>query len=159
MRLIGAAGAVLLIACATPQPASAPPVAEADLRAQVHVAWDAYMRNVRKFNPDSIAAMFTPSGTMYEPGMAVTGHDSLLAFMKTLVGIKVDTIVAPVDTIEVWGDHAILWGRFDERYTMPGQPPATETGRYVVQWSKQADNAWRIDRFMTQPAPAPAKKP
>ena len=147
--------AVLVAAC-SPRPAARDMAAS---ERQVRAAMDEYGRRLRAFTPDTLSALFASNGHMYEPGIHVAGRDSIRGFMRSFAGVKIDSAVIDVDTVEVYDSTAYLWGTFRESYTMPGQPMTNESGRFIVRYVQEATGAWMIQRFMVQPAPAPAPAP
>lgn len=115
-----------------------------------------YQVAARAVNPDSIAAFYTPTAVLFEPGInPVHTRDSIRAFIASFPGVRVDVATATPDTIEVWGGGgtALLWGSYFERITFPGQPLSEQRGKFVAQWVRQADGTWLIHRLFRVPIP------
>ncbi len=150
----------LTLACAAPVP-DADPAAEAAARAEVADAMQRYMVHARAVNADSVAAFFTPTGTLFEPGIfPIQTRDSIRAFMGSFPGVRVDSATATPDTIEVLGNTSLLWGSYFERLAFPGQPLSEQHGRFVIEWLRQPDGSWLIHRYYRVPLPAlPAGRP
>lgn len=113
-----------------------------------------YQLAARSVNPDSIAAFFTPTAVLFEPGIhPVRTRDSIRAFIASFPGVRVDVATASADTIEVWGGAALLWGSYFERLAFPGQPVSEQHGKFVAEWVRQADNTWLMQRLFRVPIP------
>jgi len=119
-----------------------------------------YMVHARQVNADSVASFFTPNGTLFEPGIfPIQSRDSIRAFMASFPGVRVEVATATPDTIEVFGDAALLWGSYFERLAFPGQPLSEQHGKFVIEWRRQPDGAWLIHRYYRVPLPAaPARR-
>ncbi len=148
------------LACA---PAADIPSADAaaTARQEVRLALAAYMVAARAVNPDSIAAFFTPAGVLFEPGIRpIQGPDSIRAFIRRFPGVRVDSATAVPDTIEIFGTTAFVWGSYFERLAFPGQPVSEQDGRFVMEWIRQGDGRWLINRYYRVPLPsAPSAAP
>ena len=141
------------LSCAAPENELA---TEAATREQVAAAMQRYMVHARAVNADSVAAFFTPNGTLLEPGIfPIHTRDSIRVFMASFPGVRVDSATAVPDTIEVVGNSAFLWGSYFERLAFPGQPMSEQYGRFVIQWLRQPDAAWLIHRYYRVPLPGP----
>ncbi|MGH7426917.1 MAG: hypothetical protein ACREJ4_00875 [Candidatus Methylomirabilaceae bacterium] len=93
--------------------------------------------------------MFT---AQLEPGIApIHTRDSIRAFMASFPGVQVDSATATPDTIEVWDGSALVWGSYFERLRFPGQPQSEQHGKFVIQWVRQADGTWLIQRYLRVP--------
>ena len=42
-----------------------------------------------------------------------------------------------------------------EHLAFPGQPESEQHGRLVMQWVRQPDGSWQIERYFRVPLPAP----
>lgn len=130
---------------------------------EIAQAMERYMVAARAVDPDAIAAFFTPTGTLFEPGISpVESRESIRTFIASFPGVRVEIATATPDTIEVFGDTALLWGSYFERLAFPGQPVSEQHGRFVTEWVRQSDGTWLIQRFFRVPVsspPAAAKKP
>lgn len=145
------------VSCAAPE---VDPAAEAATRAQVAATMQRYMVHARAVNADSVAAFFTPTGTLFEPGIfPIQTPDSIRTFMASFPGVRVDSATATPDTIEVLGNVALLWGSYFERLAFPGQPMSEQYGRFVIEWLRQPDGSWLIHRYYRVPLPGPPSVP
>ena len=94
---------------------------DAATRDTIAAAMQRYQVAARSVNPDSIAAFYTPTAILFEPGITpVQTRDSIRAFIASFPGVRVDSATATPDTIEVWGGTALLWGSYFELLAFPG---------------------------------------
>jgi uncharacterized protein (TIGR02246 family) len=125
-------------------------------REAITAALQRYQAAARTVNADSIAPFYTPGATLFEPGIKpIQTRDSIRAFIASFPGVRVDSATATVDTIEVFGGTAYLWGSYFEKLAFPGQPESEQHGRFVMQWVRQPDGAWLIHRLFRVPIPSP----
>lgn len=111
-----------------------------------------YMVAARAVNADSIASFTAPTGMLLEPGITpIYTRDSIRAFMASFPGVEVDSATATPDTIEVWGGSVLVWGTYFERLRFPGQPLSEQHGKFVIQWVRQVDGTWLIQRYLRVP--------
>jgi len=149
------AAPALLLACTAPA-ASDDATDEAATRREVEAALQRYQAAARTVNADSIAPFYTPTATLFEPGIKpIQTRDSIRAFIASFPGVRVDSATATPDTIEVFGGTAYLWGSYFEKLAFPGQPESEQHGRFVMEWVRQPDGAWLIHRLFRVPAPSP----
>lgn len=118
-------------------------------------ALNGYLAAARVVDPKGMAAAFTPTGVLFEPGIQpIESRDSIQAFLASFPGATVESVTAVPDTIEVYGSSAYLWGHYFERLTFPGQPRSEQHGRFVIHWLRQPDGKWLIHRYYRVPLPA-----
>ena len=155
VRLRLLAATPLLISCTAPAAHSEATDAAATRR-EVAAALQRYQVAARTVNPDSVAAFYAPTATLFEPGInPIQTRDSIRAFMASFPGVRVDSATATPDTIEVFGGTAYLWGSYFERLSFPGQPQSEQHGKFVMEWVRQPDGAWLIQRLFRVPVPFP----
>jgi ketosteroid isomerase-like protein len=110
----------------------------------------------RAVDPDKIAACFTATATLFEPGIQpVQTRDQIRAFVASFPGVRVEIATATPEVIEVFGDTAFLWGTYFERLAFTGQPVSEQHGKFVVEWRRQLDGRWLIERYFRVPIPSP----
>jgi uncharacterized protein (TIGR02246 family) len=144
----------LLLSCRAPEPSAG--AADAQTRRELSAALQRYQAAARTVNADSVAAFYSPTATLFEPGISpIQTRDSIRAFMASFPGVKVDSATATPDTIEVFGGTAYLWGSYFERLSFPGQPQSEQHGKFVMQWVRQPDGRWLIERLFRVPLPSP----
>ena len=145
----------LLLSCTAPGSRSDATDAAATRR-EVAAALQRYQAAARTVNADSVAAFYAPTGILFEPGInPIQTRDSIRAFMASFPGVRVDSATATPDTIEVFGGTAYLWGSYFERLSFPGQPQSEQHGKFVMEWVRQPDGAWLIQRLFRVPIPSP----
>jgi hypothetical protein len=116
-----------------------------------------YMVAARAVDAGGMAAFFTSTGVLFEPGIfPIVTRDSIRAFLASFPGVRVDSATAAPDTIEVWDGTALLWGSYFERLAFPGQPVSEQHGRFVTEWVRQSDGTWLIQRYYRVPLPSTA---
>ena len=143
------ASLAIAIACAAGPPDQA---AVATTRQEIAQAMDRYMVAARAVDPDAIAAFYTETGTLFEPGMSpVETRAAIRAFMASFPGVRVEVATATPDAIEVFGDTVLLWGSYFERLAFPGQPVSEQRGKFVAEWVRQPDHTWLIERLFRVP--------
>ena len=129
-------------------------------RASVEAAMQRYQAAARTVNPDSMAAFYTVSGILFEPGIPpIVSRDSIRAFLASFPGVRVEIATASPDTVEVHGNMALYWGSYFEKLDFPGQPVSEQHGKFVAQWLRQPDGAWLIERMYRIPLPATVPTP
>ena len=107
-------------------------------------------------DPEKMAAFFADGGSIYPPGMPiVTGTEAIrktLAEMQAAPGFTLTWKPTKAD-VGAAGDIGYTTGTYQS--TMGG---ATEKGKYVTAWKKQADGAWKVveDIFNADEAPKTA---
>jgi uncharacterized protein (TIGR02246 family) len=149
------AAPALLLACTAPA-ANDDATDEAATRREVEAALQRYQAAARTVNPDSVAAFYAPAAILFEPGIKpIQTRDSIRAFMGSFPGVRVDSATATPDTIEVFGGTAYLWGSYFERLSFPGQPQSEQHGKFVMEWVRQPDGRWLIQRLFRVPIPSP----
>jgi uncharacterized protein (TIGR02246 family) len=144
-----AAGALVLV-CAAVGCAEGP---AGGARGELLRALDEYVSASRAVDAARIASFYTATGVILEPGIPPTRTpDSIRALMSAFPGVVVESASVTPDTIEMHGDStAYVWGSYFERLAFPGQPRSEQVGRLVMHWRREADGAWRIQRYYRIP--------
>ena len=125
-------------------------------RIEVAAALQRYQQAAKTVDPTAMAAFFTPTAVLFEPGIRpIVTRDSIRAFIASFPGVQVHTATATPDTIDVFGDRAYLWGSYFEHLSFPGQPTSEQHGKFVTEWARQPDGSWLIARFYRIPLPSP----
>jgi ketosteroid isomerase-like protein len=133
-------------------PAARPATADAarDVRARLAE----YAAAAAAVDAERSAAFFTPTGTLFEPGIPpIVSPDSIRAFIRSFPGVVVDTAMLRADTVEVFDDTALVWGTYYEKLRFAGQPPSAQYGRFVMEWKRDSTPAWRIEKYYRVPLP------
>jgi uncharacterized protein (TIGR02246 family) len=106
----------------------------------------------RTANADSMASSFAPDATLFEPGiLPTTGRPAIRALFASFPGVRVDSATATPDVLEFFGDTAYVCGAYFERLAFPGQPASEQSGRFVMEWVRQPDGRWLIQRLFRVP--------
>lgn len=133
--------------------------ADAAARREITAGVAQYAAAAKAVDPNS-SALFTRTGTLFEPGIApIVSPDSIRAFIMSFPGVKVDSAVMTADTIEVFDGTAFVWGSYFEKLSFPGQPQSSQHGKFVMEWRREADGRWRIERYYRVPLPESWKPP
>jgi uncharacterized protein (TIGR02246 family) len=146
---------VLVLACAGPSGKDDPAVGST-VRQEVAATMERYMVAARAVDAEAIASFYTATGVLFEPGInPIRSRDSIKAFVASFPGVRVDSAIATPDTIEVFDGTALYWGSYFERLAFPGQPVSEQHGKFVIEWVRQQDGAWLIERYFRVPLPSP----
>lgn len=145
--------AVALAGCGPRHPATPADAGAAD---SVRAAVRAYDSILVYGPPDSTAALYTPDGILFIPGMPpLQGRQAILDFLSPIwTSSTVLTAKTTIDTVQLFAGHALTWGTYEEIAGPKGQAPSLYRGRVVMEWTREADGRWRIARILTQPTPA-----
>jgi uncharacterized protein (TIGR02246 family) len=147
--------AVILPSCAPPS-REVDTTADATSRQEVAATMERYMVAARAVDAEAIASFYTATGVLFEPGInPIRSRDSIKAFVASFPGVRVDSAIATPDTIEVFDRTALYWGSYFERLAFPGQPVSEQHGKFVIEWVRQQDGAWLIERYFRVPLPSP----
>ncbi|HEV8121368.1 MAG TPA: hypothetical protein VGQ67_10275, partial [Candidatus Polarisedimenticolia bacterium] len=76
-------------------------------------------------------------------------------FLESFATVEIESASMTAETTEACQDQALQWGHYAQRVIAPGQPAADYTGRFVLEWSRQANGAWLVRRLLLQPSPPP----
>lgn len=103
-------------------------------------------------NVDTLAAYYDPNAEIYEPGVVpLNGLERVRFFLDSYRDVTVQSAEFKVDTVEVHGAVAYLWGFWSQMLRGSDSTIATR-GRAVWVWTKDpATGRWRIRRTLTQP--------
>lgn len=125
-----------------------------EARTAVTQALERYVTASRSVDADTMADFFTADATLFEPGIQpVVTRNAIRAFLKSFPGARVEVATATPDSIEVWEGTAIMWGSYFERLSFPGQPVSEQHGKFVIQWRREQDGAWLMERYFRVPLP------
>ena len=145
--VVGAGAAGALASC---RPAIADPAAANEVRAAV----TAYLTQLetRPVNIDSLAVFYDSTAEVLEPGVVtLKGIDRVRHFLSSYQDVILEQAEFGIDTIEVHGSSAYVWGFFSQRTRRPDSTSAEARARAVFVWTRSADGRWRIVRTLTQP--------
>ena len=100
----------------------------------------------RRADAPGVAALFAADAVQFRgSGAVVRGRDAIQNAFATLFRDK-GWAEATITTADVWlvDERAYETGKFSFTFHPAAKPPATNTGRYVTIWSRQADGSWKI---------------
>jgi ketosteroid isomerase-like protein len=151
--LCGSAVVVLLIAsCAHSPEAANDDASVAATRAELVAAQELYQAALRATDVAAMAGCFAQDAELLEPGIPpIRTRAAIKEFLGSFPGVRVEVATANVETVEVFGDVAFLWGSFFERLAFPGQPVSEQRGSFVTEWRRTADGLWSIRRLWRIP--------
>ena len=155
-RCAGLAAVVLAgLLAAVPAFAAEPAAGDAASRKEVEAATQEYTRLLKTGPPEASAALFAADGELLEPGMAaLRGPEAIKAFLAPLfTAFEVQSATTQIETIEIHGGAAYVWGTYSQQAGERGKPAAEYHGRIVIAWHKEGDGHWRITRLLVQPFP------
>ena len=137
---------VAIVACSRPTPANANANANAGIDSLNARLANAY----RNRDPQAYAALFTDSAVFEWPAFeSVRGPAALGAMAKSNWAAERDVTLQVVPSARrLAADHATEFGAFQQSWTDSGGVRMTEFGRYATSLSRQADGAWRMDRWL-----------
>jgi ketosteroid isomerase-like protein len=123
--------------------------------AEVRLRLAGYATAAAAVDAATSAGFFGPRGTLFEPGIPpIVSPDSIRAFIESFPGVEVDSAMLRADTVEVFGRTALVWGTYFERLRFPGQPESAQHGRFVMEWRRDREGVWLIERYYRIPLPA-----
>lgn len=144
-----------LLACKTERVPAAPTsaAAHAVVRDSVLARMQRYVETARRV--DTLGAdFFAPRGTLFEPGIPpIVSPDSIRRFIASFPGVVVDSAMLRADTVEVFDGTALVWGTYYEALHFPGQPSSRQYGRFVMEWQRDSNATWLIERYYRVPLP------
>src|SRR5437773_10171119 len=94
----------------------------------------------------AVAALFAEDAVQFRrSGGVVCGRAATQSDFATLFGDN-GSADATITTANVWlvDERAYETGKFTFTFHPAGKPPATNAGRYVTIWGRQADGSWKI---------------
>jgi len=137
---------VCLAACSQQQPAAPPDTRAAD-EATIRTNDADFAKAAGGKDLDKCASLYLDDAVLFSPGVpAVIGKDNIRKFFDRMLAAPNMQFSFSDVTVDVArsGDLAEDRGSFQLTVTDKKGRPATQTGRYVLVWKKQADGSWKI---------------
>jgi len=137
---------VCLAACSQQQPAAPPDTRAAD-EATIRTNDADFAKAAAGKDLDKCASLYLDDAVLFSPGVpAVLGKDNIRKFFDRMLAAPNMQFPFSDVTVDVArsGDLAEDRGSFQVTVTDKKGRPATQTGRYVLVWKKQADGSWKI---------------
>jgi uncharacterized protein (TIGR02246 family) len=162
---LAAVGLAVVLSGCSPAPAPAPVAPDthdADVKAirDLEATW---VQNFTTKDPDKIATVYADDVSVMITDMPViNGIPAAKTALKSMVADKNFSITFASDKVDVAksGDLAYSQGTYSMTSANPKtKKPATEKGKYVTVFKKQADGSWKAvaDIFNADAPAAPAK--
>lgn len=150
MRRLAIAGLVVFgVACGT---GSTDGPDEAELRRVIGEKWTRYARALEAGDAGRVADLLTDEARVRgpEPGSeSLRGRRAFRGLVETMLSsVAVAELKVRTDEVQIFGDHALESGSYDERFTAPGTgAELTVSGAYMALW-KRTNGDWKIHRFI-----------
>ena len=105
----------------------------------------------------TMAALYTEDGVIFPEGTeAIRGRAAIQQYWTPRPGRRVTRHVLTPERIEIAGNLAHDYGRYEVDGEEDGKAWPTGYGKYVVVWKRGTDGAWRMHLDMWNRAPRPA---
>lgn len=106
----------------------------------------AFARAAAEHGADGWVSYFAETGTMFNSGEIVRGHNQIRALMEPAFSADGSGIAwEPTEAeIAASGDLGYTIGRFESTAIGPDGQRRTRTGTYVTIWKKQQDGSWKV---------------
>jgi ketosteroid isomerase-like protein len=153
-RLASFTFACAVTACARPRidTSAAPAPGTAVARAQIDSAMNRYNRFMRAGPADSLAALFTPDGELFDAENALTGRKAIRAFFEPLTrSVRIQSAASTTHALDVIGATALQWGDYVQNAGPVDQTPRHYRGRFVAEWKRGSNGRWLLRRIMLEP--------
>jgi uncharacterized protein (TIGR02246 family) len=104
-----------------------------------------FMEAVKRGDPASLAALYTEDAKVLVPNVeAISGRQGIQALFKSLMEMGVREVTLETVDVEYLGDVAYEVGAYTLKIEPEGGQAATDKGKYVVIWKRQADGRWKL---------------
>lgn len=128
-----------------------PPVtAPAEDAAKINAALEKYRTLTLAMDSAALAAMFAPDGVLDNgSGAPLQGPDAIRTFLSSFSNVQVLSNTMTADSLKIDGSTAVQTGTFEQRAKV-GSNEVTAKGTFEIQWAKQPDGRWLIQRAQTR---------
>lgn len=155
---IGVSVATVAYAQAKPQgqpSAGGPAQSTSAIRSAVRKSLDAYRQAAVRGDGNGMAAQTTEDVMFIEIGQPdIQGRAALASYTTNLFKTaKVTQMALVTDELTVQDSVASEIGHYSETLQQPGKPAVQNVGVYLLNWKREADGGWRMQRVMTHPRP------
>lgn len=121
-------------------------------RATLDAALAHYAALVLHMDAHGIAALYAPDGALGNEGqMIVRGPEAIEEYLRGFDAYHVLAYSAVADTTAVLGANGYQAGAYRQRVQLPSRDTVEVHGRFQVEWTRQPDGAWRIQRMRAIP--------
>jgi uncharacterized protein (TIGR02246 family) len=161
-QLVAGASALLLASAVSAQakpqgqPGTAKPASSSvAARAGVRKSLEAYRTALLAGDPKGMAALTTDDVVVVEFGQPdIRGRAGVEAFATNVFKkLKIVQMELVTDELTVRDSVASELGREIETVQEAGKAPVHQVGVYLINWKREADGVWRIQRVMEHPKP------
>jgi ketosteroid isomerase-like protein len=138
-----AAGLTLVLAACQPAAKDESATAADAIRA-ADAAWS---KVFSARDTSAAVAAVEPGGSILPPNGAIaTGPEAIRKLFEGFYGMPAMTISWSPNKVEAArsGELGFSSGTYEMSYTDPKGKPATDHGKYVTIWRKQADGSWKV---------------
>jgi ketosteroid isomerase-like protein len=149
----GSGGSGAALTAVPPQPASR------DEHAEVVARLHHYDELLLKMDGQALSAMFTDDGVLSHGGQVVAQTPAAIAalFASFEGKVRVEATASTPEHVEVTGDRATISGHFAQTARFLAEDRLLRaSGTFITDWQRAPDGVWRLRRFETADAPAPA---
>lgn len=161
VQVLLAATLLVLPACARTSTAGGPAVRERPARAAadsvaILAAARAFSAAYVRGDADSMTALYTEDAAIFPDNRpAIVGRPGIRSYWTLPANRRIARHVLMPDRVEIVGDVAHDYGRFEIAGETDGAPWGPSYGKYVVVWRRGADGQWRMFLDMWNRLPAP----
>lgn len=150
---------VLTVACSAPAPVDSRPTEEAAIRKDD----DAWLKAIAAKDLDGTVSFYDENASLFVPNAPIaTGKAEIRKMWAQLFSVPGFALAPKTLKVEVArsGDLAYAQGTYESTANDAKGAPATDRGKFVVVWKKQADGSWKAmaDIFNSDLPPAPGPK-
>ena len=150
---------VLTVACSGPAPSDSRAADEAAIRQ----ADAASLQAIAAKQLDATVSFYDERASLFIPNAPITtGREEIRKAWVQMFAVPGFTLAPKIAKIEVArsSDLAYVQGTYEATANDAKGKPATDRGKFVVVWKKQADGAWKIaaDIWNSDLAPGPTPK-
>jgi ketosteroid isomerase-like protein len=93
----------------------------------------------------AMTALYTEDAAIFPDGRAaIVGHEGIQQFWTLAPNRRITRHVLQPDRVEIVGDIAHDYGRFEVAGETDGKPWGPSFGKYVVVWRRGDDGRWRM---------------
>lgn len=135
--------------------AKKPASTSAVVRSAVRKALDAYSHAAMGGDTKGMLAETTDDVLFIEIGEPeIRGRAALESYVANLFKtVKVSQMTLVTDELTIKDSVASELGHYSETLEQTGKPPVHDAGLYLLNWKRESDGAWRMQRVMTHPRP------
>ena len=119
---------------------------EAEVRKAIEAGNAQYIKAFASADAGGVAAVYDEDGARLNPkGKVIRGRKAIKENLDKFIK-DVGPVTVTLETSDLWliDDTAFETGKWSYTFTPPGRQQKTIGGRYVTQWRRQKDGAWKI---------------